>query len=94
MLSSRLKFSLAIRKNNYSNAQKARIYWQKVSNVIEENNKNQSNINNTCKIDKNKILKEVKEKVKEENIGDDGNDYGWRNLKNKIFSKFKRSDKE
>lgn len=39
MLSSRLKFSLAIRKNNYSNAQKARIYWQKVSNVIEENNK-------------------------------------------------------
>lgn len=39
MLSSRLKFSLAIRKNNYSNAQKARIYWQKVSNVIEKNNK-------------------------------------------------------
>ena len=39
MLSSRLKFSLAIRKNNYSNAQKARVYWQKVSNVIEENNK-------------------------------------------------------
>ena len=39
MLSSRLKFSLAIRKNNYSNAQKARIYWQKVSSVIEENNK-------------------------------------------------------
>ena len=62
--------------------------------IIEENNKNQSNINNTCKIDKNKILKEVKEKVKEENIGDDENDYGWRNLKNKIFSKFKRSDKE
>lgn len=66
-----------------------------VKNIeIEENNKNQSNINNTCKIDKNKILKEVKEKVKEENIGDDENDYGWRNLKNKIFSKFKRSDKE
>ena len=39
MLSSRLKFSLAIRKNNYSNAQKARVYWQKVSNVIEKNNK-------------------------------------------------------
>ena len=39
MLSSRLKFSLAIRKNNYSNAQKARVYWQKVSNVIENNNK-------------------------------------------------------
>ena len=39
MLSSRLKFSLAIRKDNYSNAQKARVYWQKVSNVIEENNK-------------------------------------------------------
>ena len=66
-----------------------------VKNIeIEENNKNQSNINNTCKIDKNKILKEVKEKVKEENIGDDENDYGWRNLKSKIFSKFKRSDKE
>lgn len=39
MLSSRLKFSLAIRKKNYSNAQKARVYWQKVSNVIENNNK-------------------------------------------------------
>lgn len=39
MLNSRLKFSLAIRKNNYSNAQKARVYWQKVSNVIENNNK-------------------------------------------------------
>ena len=39
MLNSRLKFSLAIRKNNYSNAQKARVYWQKVSNVIEKNNK-------------------------------------------------------
>ena len=39
MLSSRLKFSLAIRKDNYSNAQKARVYWQKVSNVIENNNK-------------------------------------------------------
>ena len=39
MLSSRLKFSLAIRKDNYSNAQKARVYWQKVSNVIEKNNK-------------------------------------------------------
>ena len=43
MLSSRLKFSLAIRKNNYSNAQKARIYWQKVSSVIEENNKEYPN---------------------------------------------------
>jgi len=39
MLSSRLKFSLTIRKDNYSNAQKARVYWQKVSNVIEKNNK-------------------------------------------------------
>ena len=39
MLNSRLKFSLAIRKNNYSNAQKARVYCQKVSNVIENNNK-------------------------------------------------------
>ena len=39
MLSSRLKFSLAIRKDNYSNAQKARVYWQKVSNLIEKNNK-------------------------------------------------------
>lgn len=39
MLSSRLKFSLAIRKNNYSNVQKARVYWQKVSNVIENSNK-------------------------------------------------------
>ena len=39
MLSSRLKFSLAIRKDNYSNAQKARVYWKKVSNVIEKNNK-------------------------------------------------------
>ncbi|WHY61116.1 glycosyltransferase [Cytobacillus firmus] len=37
MLSSRIKYSLKLRKRNYSNAQKARIFWESVSNVIETN---------------------------------------------------------
>lgn len=36
MLSSRLKFTFAIRKKKYSNAQRARIFWEKNSNVIQE----------------------------------------------------------
>lgn len=39
MLLSRLKFTLAIRKEKYSNAQKARVFWEKVSNVVENNEK-------------------------------------------------------
>lgn len=39
MIKSRLGFTLAIRKEKYSNAQRARIFWQKVSSVIEESNK-------------------------------------------------------
>lgn len=39
MLLSRLKFTLAIRKEKYSNAQKARVFWEKVSNVVEKNEK-------------------------------------------------------
>lgn len=39
MLSSRIKYSMGIRKKKYSNAQKARIFWQSVSNVIEKNPK-------------------------------------------------------
>jgi glycosyltransferase involved in cell wall biosynthesis len=39
MLSSRMKYSLELRKRKYSNAQKARIFWKSVSNVIEENPK-------------------------------------------------------
>ncbi|MDQ0975376.1 glycosyltransferase involved in cell wall biosynthesis [Neobacillus niacini] len=39
MLSSRMKYSMGIRKKKYSNAQKARIFWQSVSNVIEKNPK-------------------------------------------------------
>lgn len=38
-LLARLKFTLSIRKEKYTNAQKARIFWQKVSNVIEKNDK-------------------------------------------------------
>lgn len=38
-LLARLKFTLSIRKAKYTNAQKARIFWQKVSNVIEKNDK-------------------------------------------------------
>lgn len=38
-LAARLKFTLAIRKEKYTNAQKARIFWQKVSNVIEKSDK-------------------------------------------------------
>jgi glycosyltransferase involved in cell wall biosynthesis len=39
MLSSRIKYSTRIRKKKYSNPQKARIYWQSVSEVIENNPK-------------------------------------------------------
>jgi len=39
MLTSRLKFSINLRLKNYSNAQKARLYWEHISNVIEENPK-------------------------------------------------------
>ena len=38
-LLARLNFTLAIRKNKYSNSQKARIFWQKASNVIENSEK-------------------------------------------------------
>ena len=39
MLSSRMKYSFHIRRGNYSNPQKARIYWERISNVIENNPK-------------------------------------------------------
>lgn len=39
MLFSRLKYSLEIRKNNYTNPQKARIFWSSVSKSIEKSNK-------------------------------------------------------
>ncbi|MEH7110634.1 glycosyltransferase [Bacillus sp. JJ1764] len=39
MLYARLKYSLTIRKEEYSNPQKARIFWQCVSRVIEDNPK-------------------------------------------------------
>lgn len=39
LLSSRIKYSTGIRKKKYSNAQKARIFWQSVSSVIEDNPK-------------------------------------------------------
>ncbi|RKQ33488.1 glycosyltransferase [Oceanobacillus halophilus] len=39
MLASRLKYSTRIRKKKYSNPQKAIIYWQSVSSVIETNPK-------------------------------------------------------
>lgn len=39
MFTSRMKYSLGIRKKKYSNAQKARIFWQNVSDVIEQNPK-------------------------------------------------------
>lgn len=37
MLSSRLKYSLKILKKKYRNAEKARIYWESISGVIEKN---------------------------------------------------------
>src|SRR5690625_372879 len=37
LLSSRMKYSFQIRKKKYSNAQKARLFWQNASNVIENN---------------------------------------------------------
>ncbi|WP_164667394.1 glycosyltransferase [Virgibacillus doumboii] len=39
MFSSRLKYSTRIRKEKYSNPQKAILFWKNVSNVIEENPK-------------------------------------------------------
>ncbi len=39
MLKSRIEFSFAIRNKQYTNAQKARILWQKTSKVIESNPK-------------------------------------------------------
>lgn len=39
MLKSRLTFSIKLRKENYTNSQKARVFWQSVSNVLENNNK-------------------------------------------------------
>ncbi|MBS4198413.1 glycosyltransferase [Bacillus sp. FJAT-49732] len=39
MLKSRLKFSINLRLKKYSNAQKARLFWEFTSNVIEKNPK-------------------------------------------------------
>ena len=39
MFSSRINYSTSIRKKKYSNPQKARIFWQSVSKVIENNPK-------------------------------------------------------
>lgn len=39
MLNSRIKYSINLRFKKYSNPQKARLYWQNVSRVIEENPK-------------------------------------------------------
>lgn len=39
MICSRMKYSAAIRKKKYRNSQKARIFWQNVSNNIEYNPK-------------------------------------------------------
>lgn len=38
MLKARIKFSYTIRKKKYTNAEKARLFWQINSNVIEESN--------------------------------------------------------
>ena len=38
MLKARIKFSYTIRKKHYTNAEKARLFWQINSNVIEESN--------------------------------------------------------
>ncbi|WP_079505329.1 glycosyltransferase [Mesobacillus jeotgali] len=40
MLTSRIKYTLNLRIKNYKNSQKARLYWQSVSKVIEKNPKN------------------------------------------------------
>lgn len=39
MLAARLNYSTAIRSKTYSNAQKARLFWDSASRVIEENSK-------------------------------------------------------
>ncbi|MGP4106333.1 glycosyltransferase [Virgibacillus sp. L01] len=39
LLLSRLKYSYELRKNNNSNIQKARLFWESVSNVVETNSK-------------------------------------------------------
>ncbi|MFT9596618.1 MAG: glycosyltransferase, partial [Mesobacillus sp.] len=40
MLTSRIKYTINLRVKNYKNSQKARLYWQSVSKVIEKNPKN------------------------------------------------------
>ncbi len=39
VLAARIKYSIGIRKKKYSNAQKARFFWESVSDVIENNPK-------------------------------------------------------
>ncbi|WHX41429.1 glycosyltransferase [Mesobacillus sp. AQ2] len=39
MLFSRLRYTIELRRKKYSNAQKARVFWQSASQVIEENPK-------------------------------------------------------
>ena len=39
MLSARIKYSLALRKENSGNIKKARLYWENISEVIEKNPK-------------------------------------------------------
>lgn len=39
LLIARMKYSMSIRKKKYSNAQKARVFWRSISNVIENNPK-------------------------------------------------------
>ncbi|MEH7444039.1 glycosyltransferase [Bacillus sp. JJ1122] len=39
MLASRIRYTIKLRRKKYSNAQKARVYWQSVSGVIEKNPK-------------------------------------------------------
>ncbi|WP_241198873.1 glycosyltransferase [Cytobacillus horneckiae] len=39
LLIARMKYSMSIRKKKYSNAQKARVFWKSISNVIENNPK-------------------------------------------------------
>ena len=39
MLSARIKYSLALRKENSGNIKKARLYWENISEVIEKKSK-------------------------------------------------------
>ncbi|MFC7322728.1 glycosyltransferase [Halobacillus campisalis] len=84
MLYSRTKFSTRIRLKNYSNSEKARIYWQSVSKVIEKNPKEYDiAISYAQGVPTFYVAEKVKAKMK----------FAWVNVSYKLNNKDKRFQK-